>query len=216
MKRKYYVFLMINVITVIVLMSCSNSSAGGNSNSKTDSESTPTESRSLDIAFAADNDLEMKLMSAEDYDVSEEEKEYTIHLREGVQFHEGTTVEAEEAIASMERWRKVSGVGKITDEYIDSIAEEDELTFTMKLNEVYSSLLSDLAASKSSMTVMPADIAEEACEKPLEQDQLIGTGPYKFKEWDRGEEIVLERFDDYAARDEEDWGGLTGKKEAYF
>src|SRR5699024_5908392 len=72
------------------------------------------------------------------------------------------------------------------------------------------------AAPKSSMTVMPAAIAEEADEKPLEQDQFIGTGPYKFKEWDRGEEIVLERFDDYAARDEEDWGGLTGKKEEYF
>src|SRR5699024_12154868 len=88
--------------------------------------------------------------------------------------------------------------------------------FTIKLNEVYSSLLTELAAHKSSMTVMPADIAEEAGEKPLEQDQLIGTGPYKFKEWGKGEEIVLGRFEDYAARDEEDWGGLTGKKEAYF
>lgn len=244
-RKKYYAFLMINVITVMVLMSCSNSSAGGNSDSKTDSESTPTESGSLDIAFAADpetldwmytgasatrdvgwhifetllaldDDYEIKPMIAEDYDVSEDEKEYTIHLREGVQFHDGTTVEAEDAIASMERWRKISDVGRITDEYIDSIEEEDELTFTIKLNEVYSSLLSDLAAPKSSMTIMPAAIAEEADEKPLEQDQFIGTGPYKFKEWDRGEEIVLERFDDYAARDEEDWGGLTGKKEAYF
>src|SRR5699024_3508328 len=154
-RKKYYAFLMINVITVMVLMSCSNSSAGGNSDSKTDSESTSTESGSLDIAFAADaetldwmytgasatrdvgwpifgslrvfdDDYEIKPMIAEDYDVSEDEKEYTIHLREGVQFHDGTTVEAEDAIASMERWRKISDVGRITDEYIDSIEEEDE------------------------------------------------------------------------------------------
>src|SRR5699024_12021889 len=102
--------------------------------------------------------------------------------------------EAEDAIAPMDPWSTSSVVSRITDEYIDSIEEEDELTFTIKLNEAYSSLLSDLAAPKSSMTVMPADIAEEAGEKPLQQDQLIGTGPYKFKEWDRGEEIVLERF----------------------
>src|SRR5699024_6881872 len=164
-RKKYYAFLMINVFTVMVLMSCSNLSAGGNSDSKTDYESTPTESGSLDIVFAADpetldwmytgvsaiwdvgwhifetllaldDDYEIKAMIAEDYDVSEDEKEYTIHLREGVQFHDGTTVEAEDAIASMERWRKISDVGRITDEYIDSIEEEDELTFTIKLNEV--------------------------------------------------------------------------------
>src|SRR5699024_2376118 len=145
--------------------------------------------------LALDDDYAIKPMIAEDYAVIEDGKEYTSHVREGGQFHDGTTVEAEDAIDSMERWRKISDVGRISDEYIDSIEEEDEFTFTIKLNEVYSSLLSDLAAPKSSMTVMPAAIAEEADEKPLEQDQFIGTGPYKFKEWDRGEEIVLERFD---------------------
>src|SRR5699024_11506801 len=69
----------------------------------------------FETLLALDDDYEIKPMIAEEYDVSEDEKEYTIHLREGVQFHYGTTVEAEDAIASMERWRKVSGVGKITD-----------------------------------------------------------------------------------------------------
>src|SRR5699024_2536859 len=102
-------FLLINVITVMVRMSCSNLSAGGNSNSQTESESTPTDCGSLDIAFAAaletldwmytgasatrvvgwhmfaillalDDDYEIKTMIAEDNDVSEDEKEYTIHL----------------------------------------------------------------------------------------------------------------------------------------
>src|SRR5699024_6698088 len=110
MKRKYYVFLMINVITVMVLMSCSNSSAGGNSNSKTDSESTPTESGSQDIACAADHVTldwmytgasakrgvgfclfktflvldyvyDIKPFIAVQYDLSEDEKESTIPLR---------------------------------------------------------------------------------------------------------------------------------------
>lgn len=246
MKKRYYVFLMINVIAVLTLISCSNSSAGKSANhSKKDTDSTPIESESLKIAFAADpdtldwmytgasatrdvgwhifetlfaldDDYEIEPMLAEDYDMSEDEKEYTIHLREGVQFHDGTTVKAEDAIASIERWRKVSDVGKTASEYIDSIEQDDEWTFTIQLNEAYSSFISDFAAPKSALTIMPATIAEDAGAQPLEQDQLIGTGPYQFKEWDRGEEIVLKRFDDYVAREEEDWGGLTGKKEAYF
>src|SRR5699024_11711272 len=114
----------------------------------------------FETLLALDDDYEIKPMIAEDYDVSEDEKEYTIHLREGVQFHDGTTVEAEDAIASTERWRKESGVGKITNEHIDSNEYADELTCTIKLNEVYSSLLSDFVIATFSMTDMSVELAE--------------------------------------------------------
>lgn len=39
---------------------------------------------------------------------------------------------------------------------------------------------------------------------------------YQFDNWSRGSEIVLTKFEDYAARDETDLGGLTGEKVAYF
>src|SRR5699024_12061937 len=90
----------------------------------------------FETLLALDDDYEIKPMIAEDYDVSEDEKEYTIHLREGVQFHDGTTVEAEDAIASIERWRKISDVGRSTDEYIDSTAEDKEITFMTQLKEL--------------------------------------------------------------------------------
>ncbi|MEH7383480.1 ABC transporter substrate-binding protein [Bacillus sp. JJ1533] len=166
--------------------------------------------------FALDKDYQVKPMVAENYDVSDDQKVYTIKIREGVNFHDGSTVAAEDVVASFERWGKVSSVGKNTYNYIESVKALDELTVEVKLNQVYSSLMSDMAAPKSALMVIPKEIAEAAGEKPLTTEQFIGTGPFQFEKWERGKEIVLTRFEDYSAREEEDWGGVTGKKTAYF
>src|SRR5699024_9625421 len=104
----------------------------------------------------------------------------------------------------------------IVNEYIEKIAADGEDTIKIELNETYRTLIADMSAPKSALTIIPAEIAEEAGDQPLDPEQLIGTGPYKFEKWDRSDEIILSRFKDYAARDETDWGGLTGKKDAHF
>ncbi|MFD1849792.1 ABC transporter substrate-binding protein [Oceanobacillus bengalensis] len=170
----------------------------------------------FETLFALDKDYQAKPMIAEDYTVSDDQKVYTITLREGVNFHDGTTVTAEDVIASIDRWRTVSSVGTVANEYIESVKEIDERTIEITLNQVYNAFMSDLTAPKSALIIIPKEIAEEAGETPLVAEQLIGTGPYQFENWERGNEIVLTRFEDYSAREEEGWGGLTGKKVAYF
>lgn len=165
--------------------------------------------------FALDKDFKAKPMIAEDYKVSDDETTYTIKLREGVMFHDDSIVTAEDVVASIERWRKVSSVGLIANEYIEQVKAIDEYTVEVKLSKVYNAFISDMAAPKSTLMVIPAEIAESADGQPLKNEQLIGTGPYKFDDWNKGTEIVLSRFDDYSTRDEGDWGGLTGKKVAY-
>ncbi|MDC3424089.1 ABC transporter substrate-binding protein [Aquibacillus sp. 3ASR75-11] len=169
----------------------------------------------FETLFALDKNYETKPMIAEGYEVNDDRTVYTISIREGVKFHDGSTVTAEDVAASIDRWRKVSSVGKIASQYIESV-KATELTIEIELNEVYNSLLVDMSAPKSALMIIPAEIAESAGEQPLKPDQLIGTGPFKFEKWDRGNEIVLTKFEDYSARTEEDWGGLTGKKVAYF
>jgi len=166
--------------------------------------------------FALDREYKAKPMIAEDYEVSDDQKVYTITIREGVHFHDGSTVAAEDVIASIERWTKVSSVGTIANQFIESVEEIDPLTIEITLNEVYNSFMSDMTAPKSALMIIPKEVAEEAGEQLLSNEQLIGTGPYQFESWTRGNEIVLAKFADYSAREEEDWGGLTGKKEAYF
>lgn len=166
--------------------------------------------------FALGQDYQTRPMVADNYEVSDDQLVYTITIREDVNFHDGTTVTAEDVIASIDRWTKVSSVGEIASHYIDSVEEIDELTLEIKLNEVYNGFLSDLTAPKSALMVIPKDIAEAAGEQLLTPEQYIGTGPYQFENWSRGNEINLVRFEDYSAREEEDWGGLTGKKIAHF
>ncbi|KKE79086.1 ABC transporter substrate-binding protein [Oceanobacillus caeni] len=168
----------------------------------------------FETLVALDKDFAVKPMIAEDYSASDDQKVYTITIRDDVNFHNGTTVGAEDVVASIERWRLVSSVGKVASEYIEDVKAIDELTVEITLNEVYNGLLDDMAAPKTGLAIIPKEIAEEAGEKPLVPEQLIGTGPYQFEKWERGNEIVLTRFDDYSQREEADWGGLTGKKEA--
>lgn len=169
----------------------------------------------FETLFALDQDYQSRPMIAEDYEISDDQTVYTISIRENVPFHDGSTVTAEDVIASIDRWQVVSGVGENASQYIEEVKEIDEYTIEVTLNQVYNSLLADFSAPKQALMIIPKEIAEEAGENPLEPTQLIGTGPYKFDKWDKGNEILLTKFADYAARDE-DWGGAAGEKIAYF
>ncbi|WP_047984277.1 ABC transporter substrate-binding protein [Ornithinibacillus californiensis] len=168
----------------------------------------------FETLVALDKDFAVQPMIAEDYNISDDQKVYTITIREGVNFHDGTTVASEDVAASLERWQLVSSVGKTASNFIEEVKTLDELTIEITLNQVYNGFLDDMAAPKTGLVIIPKEIAEEAGEKPLIPEQLIGTGPYQFENWERGKEIVLKKFDDYSQREETDWGGLTGKKEA--
>lgn len=168
----------------------------------------------FETLFALDSDYQIQPMIAEDYEVSDDMKKYTIQLRDNVTFHDGSNVTAEDVVASIDRWQQVSGVGENAAKYIEEVNIIDETTIEVSLNQVYNSLLADFAAPKQALAIIPAEIAKEAGESPLTPEQLIGTGPYTFEKWDRGKEIILTKYADYANRDE-DAGGLAGEKVAY-
>lgn len=170
----------------------------------------------FETLFALDKNFAIKPMVAKDYKVSKDGLTYTMNLREGVHFHDGSTVTAKDAAASIDRWRKVSSVGKITGAYMDTVKAVNDKTVEIKLKKDYKPFIASMAAPKSALIVIPAKIANEAGEQPLKPEQLIGTGPYKFEKWDKGQKIILSKFKDYSARTETDWGGLTGKKTAHF
>ncbi|HLR51560.1 MAG TPA: ABC transporter substrate-binding protein [Candidatus Avamphibacillus sp.] len=244
-KYKKLSFTVIALILLVGLIGCGSESSGSNADTTDgQSSSEPTKGGTLNVAygsepdtidwmytgasatrdvgwhifeslFALDNDYKIRPMIAESYEISDDRTVYTIKLREGVTFHDGSEVTAHDAVASIERWRQVSSVGTIADKYIENVTANDDYTIEIELSAVYEALLSDMSAPKSALMIIPSEIAEEAGEQPLKPEQLIGTGPYKFEKWERGEEINLIRFDDYAAREETDWGGLSGKKEAY-
>lgn len=160
--------------------------------------------------FANDATLTPQPMLIEDYTLSDDDLVYTFHLRDGITFHNGDPLTADDVIASLNRWGDTSGRGRHAFGRMSSLSKVDNLTVEMAFEAPTGIVLTDLA-SISSM-IMPASIAEAAGSDPL--TEFIGTGPFQFEEHAPDQHVRLVRFDDYSPRDEEP-DGESGRRIAY-
>jgi peptide/nickel transport system substrate-binding protein len=167
----------------------------------------------LEGLLALDAAYSPKPMLADTYEVSEDGLQYTFDLRDGVLFHDGSTLDAEDVVASLTRFFDVSSVGKQAKPSLSSIEAADEDTVVLTLVSARYPLLSELASPGAA--ILPAEIASTAGATALSPEQTIGTGPYQLDVYETGVGVDLIRFDDYASRSEEDWGGYAGAKHAY-
>ncbi|MCG7344940.1 ABC transporter substrate-binding protein [Sporosarcina sp. ACRSL] len=154
--------------------------------------------------------LEIQPMLAESYDVSEDRKEITFNLRKGIKFHNGKEMTAEDVVASLERWHKLSSQART---YLDGTEYEikDDYTVVAHLQE---STILDLfiyADMTQFAAIMPKEIIEKADVESV--DEYIGTGPYELVEWKQDQYIHLAKFADYQSRNEPA-DGLAGEKKA--
>ncbi|MGB5808104.1 ABC transporter substrate-binding protein [Castellaniella sp.] len=139
--------------------------------------------------------------------ISADGKTYTIALRQGVKFHNGKDMSADDVVASLKRWMAVSARGKAVGQVVTSIAAQGPLTVEIQLKTIYAPLLAHLAMPSGMAGIMP----KEAIATPL--TDIVGTGPYKLKERKPDQYTVFVRFDEYAARSEPA-SGYAGKREA--
>ncbi|MDQ3458758.1 MAG: ABC transporter substrate-binding protein [Deinococcota bacterium] len=127
---------------------------------------------------------------AESWEVSDDGLAWTFTLREGVLFHDGSPLTAEDVIAKFERATDPDS-GHTHPEYyraIESVTAEGKLV-TFTLLEPNSSLLYNLAR--------PDSIIYPAGTEATQRNQPVGTGPFSFVEWVAGSSVRLERFDGY-------------------
>lgn len=128
--------------------------------------------------------------------ISDDGKTYTIGIRQGVTFQDGSSMDAHDVVDSLKRWEKVATRGKGVAGSIDSIEATDDHTVTIRLNKPYSPLLSLLAFSNSAAIIVPQeDIGDQL-------KAIVGTGPYKLVEHKPDQYIQVARFDGYASRTE--------------
>lgn len=143
-------------------------------------------------------------------EVQENGKVFVFTLRKDVKFHNGNTLTADDAVASVQRWGKLSGRGKTIFARLDTIEKVDDLNFKMSFKQATGIL--PVFLSQADVIIIPKDVAEAAPDK--EMPQFIGTGPYKLVEKLPNRYIRLARFDNYSARDEQP-NGYGGGKTAY-
>ncbi|MBI2756967.1 MAG: ABC transporter substrate-binding protein [Chloroflexi bacterium] len=146
---------------------------------------------------------------AENWDVSADGKTWNFYLRPGVRFHDGTPFDAQAVKANFDRWQFQTGdpFHKAAEfiywndvagfnELIDRTEVIDPLTFRITLKDASGPFLPNLAQFTFAI-VSPLALAnnvEDLSSNP------VGTGPFKFVEWVRGDHVTLAANPDY-------WGG---------
>ena len=124
---------------------------------------------------------------ASDYTVSEDGLTYTFPLREGVLFHNGEAVTADDVLYSFETCAATSVETDLVEALsaIQSIGEEDG-AIVITLSEPSPAFLCYVAK----VYIVPADYAEQATAP-------VGTGPFRFVSRSVQENLVVEKFADY-------------------
>lgn len=116
-------------------------------------------------------------------------------LKDGVKFHNGEPLTAEDVKFSLERQKKSPKVGHLVF-MIDSIEVVDDLHFIIHMNMPSNALVSSLAHCGGAILCKSYVEGLEAEGKTLESAPM-GTGSYKFEEWTPGATITLVKNEDY-------------------
>ena len=155
-----------------------------------------------DTLLAEDANFKIQPQMA-DWKISDDKLTYTFTLRDGLKWHDGTPVTAEDCVASLKRWGKADGMGQKLMDFTASIEATDAKTITLKLKEPYGLVLESIGKPSSLVPfMMPKRLAETPAGKPV--PELIGSGPFKFvqAEFQPGVKAVFEKNKDYVPRKE--------------
>ena len=145
---------------------------------------------------------------AESYDISPDKKTYTLHLRKGVKFHDGTAFNARAVVFSVDRakWYKATGYTWL--KLIEDANAVDDYTVKLTLKSPSPIFLISLAHPSVLRIVSPTTVRAHEKDgdwaKAWLEEHDAGTGPYTIKKTAKMDYIYLERFKDY-------WQGWEGK-----
>lgn len=215
MKKKSILFSLMVLLVSVALCGCGgDKKTETSSTANTSSEGTPTSGGSVVFGMTQDlvsldphqitdagtrsvvfniyeglvkptstGDLEPAIAS--DYTISDDAKSYTFTLRDGVTFHDGSAVTAEDVKYSIERYAEIQGESSAFSSLLDKVVIDDDKTVTIYLKEGYSEFLADLT-----LAIIPASNDDP-------EGNPIGTGPFKYVSYTPGQELVLAKNENY-------------------
>lgn len=137
--------------------------------------------------------------------VTEDRLTYTFPLREGVVFHDGTDFTADDVVFSWERVITMNlpeGQASVLVDSVESMRAVDDFTFEVTLQEPDASFLYSVVLNTVSSVVSPDAVEANggvAADTPNEwmDANMVGTGPYQFGEWNRGQSLTMLINEDY-------------------
>ena len=116
----------------------------------------------FDTLLAEDSSFKIQPQMAE-YKISDDKLTYTFTLRDGLKWHDGAPVTAEDCVASLKRWGKADGMGQKLMDFTASLEAADAKTIVLKLKEPYSLVLESIGKPSSLVPfMMPKRLAGNA------------------------------------------------------
>ncbi|EGQ24123.1 ABC transporter substrate-binding protein [Sporosarcina newyorkensis] len=175
----------------------------------TDGESIRVTHAIFETLFEYDKDLQLQPKLAESYKTSEDGLTWTLALKKGVTFHDGTDFNADAVVFNFERWMDTENEYHIGDfpyypflyggfkgdeeHKIDYVKAVDEHTVEIKLKEKVAPFISYLAIPMFGIASPTA--IEQYNERFYENP--VGTGPFQFDSWTRNDKIVVKANENY-------------------
>ncbi|GAA4713875.1 ABC transporter substrate-binding protein [Brevibacillus fulvus] len=146
-----------------------------------------------DKLFDLDKDGQIVPVLAESYEVSEDGKTYTLKLRQGVKFQDGTDFNAEAVKFNLDRYKEEGSKRAGEVKIINQVTVVDPLTVKIELSQPFAPFISVLT-DRSGMMASPDAV------KKYGKDYLnhpVGTGPFAFVEHVTGDHVTLKKNEQY-------------------
>jgi peptide/nickel transport system substrate-binding protein len=156
---------------------------------------------------------------ATDWTVSEDGLTYTFTIRDGVQFHDGTPLDAEAVVANFDHWKNIpqsyidasytyypdTVIGHGDGAFVQSVTATDASTVEVKLANPNSAFLVQLTLTPFGIQSPTALAAGNADNPDFSQNTaavggegaMVGTGPFVFDEWVPDTSVTLSKNPNY-------------------
>jgi peptide/nickel transport system substrate-binding protein len=183
--------------TLVVALDADPSSLNGAVN--TSLQTTTVSPQMLNVLVRLDTNSKLIPELADSWTMASDGLSYTFKLKQNVKWHDGTPFSsADVKFSLLEVDRKYNGVATGGLAAVDSIDTPDANTVVIKMKFPFPPLLDGVLAGANTAVIIPKHLYDTG--DPLTNPynlKPVGTGPFKFVEWVKGDRIVLERNPSY-------------------
>ena len=165
----------------------------------------------FDTLYAQDADYQARPEMVDGHQIEDDFTSWTLTLREGLRFHDGTPVLARDALASLKRWGAADPAGRALMANVAEMTAPSDRVLKIRMRTPFRLLPDVLGKIAPSMAcIMPERLASTPATTAV--TEVVGSGPFRFVANERvsGSRAVFERFVQYVPRPGGGGPGLTG------